>query len=115
MAFQERLVEFTPTPVIEGFSDSEFDTSSSEDEHKRRREVIKAEDGPGRRKRRDWVWRPVEDNVLTSQDPLSVGNDLETSPIQAQFDAVNVRFDSRNGEGDVALKQCSTLEHVISN
>ena len=115
VAFQERLVEFTPTPVIEGLSDTEFDTSSSEDEHKRRREVIEAEDGHRRRKRQDWVWRPVEDDVLTLQDSLSVDSDLETPPIQAQLDVVNVRFDSRNGEGDVAPKQYSTPEHVITN
>ena len=94
VAFQERLVEFVPTPVIEA-SDTEVETSSSEDDHKRRREVIEAEDGHstpmlGRHKRRDWIWRPVEDDVLTSYDLVKLGTNTDTTPVQIQLDAVGV-------------------------
>ena len=106
VAFQERLIEIMPTPIIEGLSDSEVETSSTEDDHQRRREVIEAEDGHstpvhGRRKRRDWVWRPVEDDVLTSRGLASVENDSETRPVQLQLDAENVQPGSTNGSDDV--------------
>lgn len=115
VAFQERLVEFMPTPVIEGLSDSEVETSSTEDDHKRRREVIEAEDGHstpihGRRKRRDWVWRPVEDDALTSHDLVSVGNDAGAPPVQVQVDVINVQPGSGTGKDDVAVRQSSTRE-----
>ena len=81
VTFKERLVEFLPSPVTEGLSDTEIETYSTEDDHKRRREVIEAEDGHStpahrRRKKRDWVWRPVEDDVLTSHDLVSVRSDV---------------------------------------
>ncbi|KAL9065965.1 MAG: hypothetical protein Q9161_007880 [Pseudevernia consocians] len=103
VAFQERLVEFMPTPVVEGLSDTEVETSSTEDDHKRGRKVIEAEDGHsvsvhGRRKKRDWVWRPMEDDVLTSHNLVSVGPDTETQPIQVQVDEVNLQSNSGNGK-----------------
>lgn len=63
-------MEVVPTPVIEESSDPESDTEPTEDEHQRRREEIQAEDGHatpsrGRRKRRrEWVWRPLDDDIL---------------------------------------------------
>ena len=110
VAFQERLVEFVPTPVIEGVSDNELETSSSEDEHKRRREVIEAEDGhstpiQGRRKKREWVWRPVEDDILTSHDRVMLGDNNETTPFQVHGEAVNVRSHSVNKENNVPVRQ----------
>lgn len=92
VAFQERPVEITP--VIDEFSDSEVETSS-EDDHKRRRAVIEAEDGHGtplfvRRRSRDWVWRPMEDDVLTSHDLVYGGIDPEAAPVQMQGDVSNV-------------------------
>ena len=103
VAFQERLVEFMPTPVVEGLSDTEVETSSTEDDHKRGRKVIEAEDGHsvsvhGRRKKRDWVWRPMEDDVLTSHNLVSVGPDTENQPIQVQVDEVNLQSNSGNGK-----------------
>lgn len=73
VAFQEKLVEVIPIPVIEALSetsDAEFDAALTEDEHEQRRAMIEAEDGhagPGqgrRKRRRDWVWRPLEDDTL---------------------------------------------------
>ena len=78
VSFAEKLVEIAPTPVIEDLSDTELDAPATEAEQRRRREVIEAEDGhatpmQGRRKRRrEWVWRPMEDDVLASHnmDPV---------------------------------------------
>ena len=104
VTFHETLVEFMPTPVIEGLSDTEVETCSTEDEHKRRREVIEAEDGhptPAhiRRKKRDWVWRPVEDDVLTSHDLASVRNDM-----------VNTQPDLSTGKDKVTVVRSSIPE-----
>lgn len=122
VAFQERLVEFMPTPVIESLSDTEVETSSSEDDNKRRRKVIEAEDGylmpiHGRRKRRDWVWRPVDDDTLKSHDVVSHGNNSETPPDQMQLDVANVQTNSVNEEDDedVTSRQSSTPEYVTTN
>lgn len=121
VAFQERLVEFMPTPVIEGLSDTEVETSSSEDDHKRRRKFIEAEDGHptpihGRRKRRDWVWRPVDDDIPKSHDVVSLGNKSETPPVQMQLDVANVQPNSVDEEDaeDVASRQSSTPEHTTT-
>ena len=119
VAFQERLVEFVPTPIIEGLSDAELESSSSEDDHKRRREVIEAEDGhstpiQGRRKRREWVWRPVEDDILTSHDHVMLGDNNETTPVQVQVEAVNVQSHSVNEEDDVSVRQFSTHERTTT-
>ena len=78
VSFAEKLVEIAPTPIIEDLSDTEPDAPATEAEQRRRREVIEAEDGhatpmQGRRKRRrEWVWRPMEDDVLASHnmDPV---------------------------------------------
>lgn len=115
VTFEERLVEFMPTPVVEGLSDTEVETSSTEDDHKRRREVIEAEDGHstpvhGRRKRRDWVWRPVQDDVLASHDLVSVANDTETPPDRNRPDSVDVQPDLENKKDRVAIRQSSTPE-----
>ncbi|CAF9941425.1 MAG: hypothetical protein ALECFALPRED_009106 [Alectoria fallacina] len=115
VAFQERLVEFMPTPVIEGLLDTEVETPSTEDDHKRRREVIEAEDGHstpvhGRPKRRDWVWRPVEDDVLTSHDLALVRNDTGTLTVQVQTDLVNVQRELEDENDHVAAKQSLTPE-----
>ena len=108
-------MEFMPTPVVEGLSDTEVETSSTEDDHKRRREVIEAEDGHstpvhGRRKRRDWVWRPVQDDVLASHDLVSVANDTETPPDRNRPDSVDVQPDLENKKDRVAIRQSSTPE-----
>lgn len=74
VSFPEKLVDVAPTPIIEDPSDTELDAPATEAEQRRRREVIEAEDGhatpmQGRRKRRrEWVWRPMEDDVLASHD-----------------------------------------------
>lgn len=74
VSFAEKLVEMAPTLVIEDLSDTELDVPTTEAEQRRRREVIEAEDGhatpmQGRRKRRrEWVWRPMEDDVLASHN-----------------------------------------------
>ena len=120
VAFQERLIEFMPTPVIEGLSDTEVETLSTEDDHKRRRELIEAEDGHstpihGRRKKRDWVWRPVEDDVLKSHDPVSAKNHTETPPVQLPIDLVNMQPDSGHGKHDAAVRQSSTQDQGLTS
>lgn len=120
VAFQERLLEFMPTPVIDALSDNEVETSSMEDDHKRRREVIEAEDGHstpvhGRRKKRDWVWRPEEGDVLTSHSLVSVGTDTEIPPVQVQVDTLHLQSDSENEKDDVTMRQSSTPEQEFSN
>lgn len=104
VAFQERLVEVMPTPVIEESSDTEIETSLTKD-HKKRREVIVAEDGhstpiPGRHKRRAWVWRPVEDDVSTPLDHNSAVNAAKVPTVQRQLGVVDVHPDLENGRRD---------------
>ena len=101
VTFKESLVEFLPTPVTEGLSDTEVETYSTEDDHKRRREVIEAEDGHStpvhrRHKKRDWVWRPVEDDVLISHDLISVRSDV-----------VNTQPDVSTGKDEITVMQPS--------
>ena len=85
VSFQETLVEVAPIPVIEDPSDDETNAPSTEEEHRRRREAIEAEDGHAtsthgkRKRRRDWVWRPMEDDVLVSHD-ASQSNDGAEAP-----------------------------------
>ena len=91
VSFAEKLAEIAPTPVIEDPSDTELDAPATEAEQRRRREVIEAEDGhatpmQGRRKRRrEWVWRPMEDDVLASynmdpvKDPRPASDDVLAS------------------------------------
>ena len=114
VAFQERLVEYMPTPIIEALPDTEVEASSTEEDHKRRREIIEAEDGRStpvdrRLKRRDWVWS----EVLASQDlvSVSVGNETETPPVQIPVD-VNMQMqpDPGNGKDDVGVRHSSTPE-----
>lgn len=87
VAFQDKLVQIIPSPAVErSSSDTEGEVeeqeagadgerlSLTEDEHQKRRELIEAEDGHskpihGRRKRhREWVWRPVEGDILVYHD-----------------------------------------------
>ena len=103
--FREMLVEFVPTPVVEGYSDTETEISPTEGDHEERRKVIETEDGHSsshyhgrRRKRQDWVWRPAEDEISTPHDRVSGGIDTETSPVQGQFDAVNMQLDAGMGK-----------------
>lgn len=108
VAFQERLVEYMPSPVIEGWSDNEVDGSSTEEDHKRRREVIEAEDGRStpvdrRFKKRDWVWS----DASASHDLVSVGNETQAPPIQMPVDVVNMQPDSGNAKD---AKHSSTPE-----
>lgn len=115
VAFQERLVEVMPTSIIEESSDTEVETSSTEDHHKTRREVILAEDGLstpvlGRRKRRDWVCRPVEDDVLTSLDLASVLNDAKAPPVQEQLDVFHMHSNSGNGRDSDAVRHSSATD-----
>ena len=114
VAFQERLVEYMPTPFIEALPDTEVEASSTEEDHKRRREIIEAEDGRStpvdrRLKRRDWVWS----EVLASQDlvSVSVGNEIETPPVQIPVDVnMPMQPDPGNGKDDVGVRHSSTPE-----
>ena len=71
---ENKLTETLPTPALEdSSSDREESRDSStltEKDHQRRREEIQAEDGHAtaghnrRKRRREWVWRPTDDDVL---------------------------------------------------
>ena len=99
VSFAEKLVEIAPTPVIEDPSDTELDAPATEAEQRRRREVIEAEDGhatpmQGRRKRRrEWVWRPMEDDVLTSHnmDPVKDARRASDDAMPSAEDGGNSR------------------------
>jgi hypothetical protein len=83
VTFQEKLVEVVPTPSIEDSSDLEPDIEPTEDEHQRRMEEIQAEDGHaipihGRRKRRrEWVWRPLSDDILIQNHAYGTRGEME--------------------------------------
>lgn len=85
VTFQEKLVEVVPTPSIEDSSDLGPDIEPTEDEHQRRMEEIQAEDGHatpihGRRKRRrEWVWRPLSDDILIQNHAYGTRGEVETS------------------------------------
>lgn len=74
VAFQEELVDILPAPDLEASLDDGDEYTQTEEEQRRRREEIQAEDGHatsilGRRKRRrEWVWRPLEDDILIEHD-----------------------------------------------
>jgi hypothetical protein len=88
VSFKDSLVEVAPIPVIDDASDDEADAFSTEEEHRRRREIIEAEDGHAtpthgkRKRRRDWVWRPMEDDVLASYDNSQINNAIEPAAWQ---------------------------------
>ncbi len=106
VSFAEKLVEIAPTPVIEDPSDTELDAPATEAEQRRRREVIEAEDGhatpmQGRRKRRrEWVWRPMEDDVLASHN---------VNPVQdarpASDDAMPSAEDGKNSQAPSSVEE----------
>ena len=81
MCFHEKLVEIIPTPIIDetpGTSDM-FDSDTSdkrlEDEIAERKALDEffGEDlatpvhGHRKRRRRDWIWRPLENDILVPQ------------------------------------------------
>ncbi|KAL2046788.1 hypothetical protein N7G274_000806 [Stereocaulon virgatum] len=98
VSFKESLVEVAPIPVIDDASDDEAHASSTEEEHRRRREIIKAQDGHAtpihgkRKRRRDWVWRPMEDDVLASYRNSQSNNAIESAawPLPAPYNIENV-------------------------
>ena len=108
VAFQEKLVEILPSPVIYDTSDSENDLKATEEEHRRRRKTIEAEDGhatpvQGRPKRqREWVWRPLEDDVLTAHETDSSMNHI-TTPLSAKSPAISVVAKDDFGIGNALL------------
>ncbi len=77
-------MEIVPNPVIEESSDAEPDAEATEGEHQRRKEEIQAEDGHaaplhGRRKRRrEWVYRPLDDDILIQHDLYGTLDGVET-------------------------------------
>ena len=99
VSFAEKLVETAPTPIIEDPSDTELDAPATEAERGRRREVIEAEDGhatpmQGRRKRRrEWVWRPMEDDVLASHnmDPVKDARPASDDAFPSAGDGENLQ------------------------
>lgn len=86
VAFPEKMIEVLPTPVLDVSSEDEDEGALTEEEQKRRREEIQAEDGHmtpnvGRRKRRrDWIWRPLDDD----DDDIDCGvSRTETRSVEA--------------------------------
>ena len=70
VVFHEPLEETIPVPKLEETSESSDPDNRTEAEIKERRAIIEEEDGSatplhGRRKRRrEWVWRPLDDDIL---------------------------------------------------
>lgn len=98
-------MELVPTPIIdESSDDADTDVPSTDAEHQRRRDIIEAEDGhatpvQGRRKRRrEWVWRPMEDDVLALHDLKSPSAGGGT-PLSAKSPAMSVIEKSDFGMG----------------
>ena len=52
----------------------------------------------------------MEDDILTSHDPVMLGDNNETTPVQVQVEAVNVQSHSVDEEDDVPVRQSSTPE-----
>ena len=128
--FAEKLVDIAPTPIIEDPSDAELDAPATEAEQRRRREVIEAEDGhatpmQGRRKRRrEWVWRPMEDDVLASHnvDPVKDARPASDDAIPSAERSENLQAPpSCEEETDAAAASASdagtpsSLEHNPSS
>lgn len=118
------MVEVIPTPVVEYASDSEVDTVLTEEEQRRRREIIEVEDGHaklvgGRRKRRrEWIWRPLEDDILIEhdRDPHVAKKDPASVPLPSsavdnnRLDMADVPFDQERIQSDIA--RASTTSEV---
>ena len=129
VSFQEALVEVAPTPVIEDPSDDESDPPSTEEEHQRRREAIEAEDGHARtthgkrKRRRDWVWRPMEDDILTSHSSghLDDGVERPASQVPATDEIEKAGTDAgttsepegRSSTGDASSSQGSKGPEIL--
>ncbi len=116
VAFQEKLVDLVPTPDVEDSSDVETEVPSTEDEHQRRRETIEAEDGhvvQGRRKRRrEWVWRPMDDDVLVTHDTHLSMDGVDT-PLSAKSPALSVIEKDHFGTGGprIVAKEAEIRSH----
>jgi hypothetical protein len=116
VAFQEKLVDLVPTPDVEDSSDVETEVPSTEDEHQRRRETIEAEDGhvvQGRRKRRrEWVWRPMDDDVLVTHD-TNLSMDGVDTPLSAKSPALSVIEEDHFGTGGprIVAKEAEIRSH----
>ncbi|KAL6717458.1 hypothetical protein ACLMJK_005373 [Lecanora helva] len=89
---EQRLTETIPIPSLEISHEieaegeevgGEGDVPNTEEEQQRRREEIQAEDGHAtpthyrRKRRREWIWRPVEDDVLMGHG-FDIGNGLNS-------------------------------------
>ena len=72
--FSERPEDVAPTPTVE-VSEEESDVPISEEQREDRRRIIQQEDGhssAGHRrwkKRREWIWRPMDDDILLQHSP----------------------------------------------
>ena len=116
VSFAEKLVEIGPTPVIEDPSDTELDAPATEAEQRRRREVIEAEDGhatpmQGRRKRRrEWVWRPMEDDVLASHNM-----DIVKDARPASDDAMPSAEDGENSRAPPSVEEKTNAAAVSAS
>lgn len=95
VVFHDPLEEAIPTPMLEDLSDlSDTDSSDkhprTEDEVEQRRAIIKEEDGSatplhGRRKRRrEWVWRPLDDDILAEHHKDKSEVVRTNSPVRAR-------------------------------
>ena len=123
VSFAEKLVEIAPTPVIEDPSDTEIDAPATEAEQRRRREVIEAEDGhatpmQGRRKRRrEWVWRPMEDDVLASHnmDPVKDARPSSDDTRLVSDDAMPSAEDSKHSQPPPSVEEETTAAAVSAS
>ena len=127
VSFAEKLVEIAPTPVIEDPSDTELDAPATEAEQRRRREVIEAEDGhatpmQGRRKRRrEWVWRPMEDDVLASHNMNPVkdtgpsSDDAMPSVEDGEDSRTPPSFEEKTNTAAISASDASSISKLEQN
>lgn len=116
VAFREKLVELVPTPLVEESSpDAQIiDAPATEDEQRRRRELIEAQDGhatpvQGRlKRRREWVWRPLDDDILLSRH-LHNSQDMMKTPMTES------QLGPETNKSDVPAKDSFTTERDAVN
>ena len=134
VCFRERLEELIPTPIIDKIDDtsdvSDSDTSDKrlEDEIAERKaldNLLEEDEGNstassvlGRRKRRtrDWIWRPLEDDITASQSQNACNKcDERREDVRHCRRVPEVKRDETTGELAPELHGQQVEEHANSH